>query len=316
MTKLSVIIVSYKVRDLVVDCLQSVFAAAGSVQLEVFLVDNASNDGTVEQVRREFPSVQVIANQQNLGFPKGNNQAWATCTGDVVLLLNPDTIMDVNALDALGQFFDQQSEGAVVGLNVRNSDGTFQSCVHELPNFRSLVFSILRLDRTFPRSLFFNSYGYGGVELSEVRAVGYVSGSALALNRGAFQKLGGLDENLFWWEDVDVCCRAWKMDLPVYFLPTARVMHLVGQSAKKNLRRVLYHQHSGRVRYFRKHFNGTIAGIVAIITLAELCGKALIRAVQCVVPSRRREIILRMAGYLDAVNYIVLGRVQKAEVAQ
>ena len=235
MTRLSVIIVSYKVRDLVMDCLRSVFAAGTSVQLEVFVVDNASNDGTVERVQHEFPSVRVIANSQNLGFPLANNQALAESSGDVVLLLNPDTIVHEGALLELVQFFKRQTAGVVAGLNVRNADGTHQDCIHALPNFRSLVFSVLRIDRMFASSPFFNAYAYAGVDLPEVQQVGYVTGAALALNRMALEQLGGLDANLFWYEDIDICCRAWKLGFPVYFLPKARVCKCeAGSSGPQN----------------------------------------------------------------------------------
>jgi GT2 family glycosyltransferase len=311
MTKVSVIIVSYKVKDLVTECVRSVLKAGETFDLEIFVVDNASEDGTVEQIRREFPSVKVIANDQNLGFSKANNQALPLCFGEIVLLLNPDTVLHENALNELVHFFGEQTGGAVVGLNVRNSDGTYQSCVHTLPDLRAVIFSVLGLDRMFPRSSFFNAWAYAGAELTEVRQVGHVTGAALAMNRAALEVLEGLDENLFYWDDADVCCRAWKSGLPVFSLPQAKVTHLCGASASRNVRWTLYFQHVSRVRYFRKHHGWVAVNTVMVLTFFELCFKVLVRSVQWLAPSRRPECRQRLAAYLDALSWLVRRRAKQ-----
>ena len=293
--ELSVIIVSYNVKSLVVDCLNSVFAAGSNIDLEVFLVDNASVDGTIEEVQKRFSNVSIISNNHNFGFPKANNQALKVSSGEVILLLNPDTVLQLDALSELVGFFHNHREGAVVGMNVRNRDGSRQYSTHGVLTIKSLLFSKYRY-RNRTESWF---------DSNQIIRVGYVSGSALAFNRTVYKHLGGLDEDLFWMEDVDFCYRAYKIGFPIYFLPNSVVTHFVGESAKTNIRRVLFHQHVSRVKFFKKHYNRVVTKLVEILIFTELCGKIIVRSSQWLIPSKRLDSYNRLCGYMAAFCFIV-----------
>ncbi len=299
---LSIIIVSYKVKNFVIQCLKSIFSNAKSIKLEVILVDNASFDGTVEQIRREFPLVNVINNQQNLGFPRANNQALEISSGRIILLLNPDTIVQPGALFELCCFLGNHRKGAIVGLNVRNTDGSRQHSTNDIPSVRDLIFSSLNLHFLFPKK------HCPIIESSQVIRVGYVSGAALSFSRAVFEQIGGFDESLFWMEDIDFCYRAYHAGLPVYFLPSAAVMHFGGESTKSNIRRVLFHQHVSKIKFFEKHYSWAAVNALKAIFFAELCGKILVRSLQWLVPSLRIESRNRISGYVTALDFIIRRR--------
>jgi hypothetical protein len=296
--KLSIIIVSYNVKNLVLCCLNSVLSAVANIDSEVFLVDNASVDGTVEEVQKRFSTVYIIPNSWNVGFPKANNQALVVSSGEIMLLLNPDTVLQKDALSELVHFFRVHTGGAVVGMNVRNRDGTRQFSSHGIPSIKSLLFSKYR----------YRNRNKSVNEPIQITRVGYVSGAALAFNRTVLKHLGGLDEDLFWMEDVDFCYRANKSGFPIYFLPNAVVTHFIGESAKTNIRRVLFHQHVSRVMFFKKHYSRVVTRFIEILIFAELCGKILIRSSQWLIPSQRLESYNRLCGYIAALWFIARRR--------
>jgi len=302
---LSIIIVSFDVREFVLDCLRSVLSDADSLQIEILLVDNASSDETVVRVQEEFPSVRVIANAQNVGFPMANNQALHIVSGDVILLLNPDTVVHEGALSELVRFFRQRRGKQIVGLNVRNGDGTRQNSAHPLPSMREFLFYSLGLSDWLPGCRYFNYDQLDGLEIDQVTRVGWVSGAAFAFNREVLETLRGLDEDLFWVEDFDFCYRAHQAGIPVYFLPTGSVTHYVGKSAERNVARVIFHQHVSKIQFFRKHCGWAACKALEVALFVELCVKVLVRSIQWISMSKRTEIRDRISGYVAALAFIL-----------
>jgi len=302
---LSVVIVSYNVKKLLVECLRSVFSEVDSLEIEVFVVDNASKDGTVEQIRKEFPSVIVIDNNENVGFPAANNQAINISSGELILLLNPDTFIKKGALSELEGFFRHQKGGIVVGMNVQNEDSTYQHTAHAIPSSRGVLFSCLELHRLFPKISFFNPDLNIEIDSRLPTRIGWVSGAALAFNRILLDHVGYLDENLFWMEDVDFCYRAYKAGFPVYYLPSASVTHFIGKSASKNIRRVLYHQHVSKINFVLKHYGWIFASMLRVLFFIELLIKISVRLFQLIEPNKRSENRNRISGYISVIKYIV-----------
>jgi GT2 family glycosyltransferase len=266
------------------------------------VVDNASNDGTVEELIRDYPNVTVIANADNAGFPAANNQALRVARSRNILLLNPDTVVTPGAIDALLQFLRASPPDKIVGLRLRNVDGSFQPTVRgTLPTAVEFVGAQLGLpallraqSRSEPRS------DYDSV--TTVQRVGSVSGAALATTRAVIERIGPLDESMFWAEDLDFCYRAAVAGIPVFYLPSAVVVHYGGESGKKNFRRMIYAQHSSRIAFARKHYGRRVELGLRSAFAVMLPVKMAVRALQMMAPQRREENAQRLQGYWFALR--------------
>jgi GT2 family glycosyltransferase len=300
--RLSVIIVSYKCRALLTQCLDSLYNDPMSGDLEIIVVDNASADGTVDEVRSRYPHVAVIDNGENVGFPAANNQALRVARADSLLLINPDTVVTPHAISTLVEFLEREPIAKVVGLNVRNPDGSPQDTVHRsLPAAARFVAEQIGLPKLLVRPD--GDDRPVDDERREPQVVGWVSGAALAFSRQVVERIGLLDEAMFWAEDLDFCYRAGAAGIPVYFLPTAHVLHYVGQSGKKNYRRMLYAQHASRVVFAERHYGRFASVMLRTMMAVVLPAKMTLRLAQLSRRSRRAESIDRLAGYWDALKF-------------
>jgi GT2 family glycosyltransferase len=300
---LSVIIVSYKCLSLLRQCLDSLLRECGSMEVELIVVDNASRDGTTDELSRFYSAVRLIANTENVGFPAANNQALAVARGRNILVLNPDTIVSEGAISTLIRCFEDPPQDKVIGLEVRNIDGTLQNSVHgSLPTALEFIREQIGLPNKNARNNAERSE-HGLTLTDEPRQVGWVSGAALAFTRTVVETVGNFDEKMFWAEDLDFCLRAQTAGFPVYYLPSARILHYGGESGKTNYRRMIYAQHSSRIEFARKHF-GRMAGLVLrAVFMVMLPAKMGVRLVQMSSPGRRTEHTQRLAGYWDAFAF-------------
>jgi len=262
---LSVIIVTYNSQDFIGECLESVERAIEKakgwdwLKVEIIVVDNASTDGTVEIVR-QFDRVQLICNAQNLGFAAGVNRGVKVAQGDWLLLLNPDCVIDENAILALAEFIQNCSdEVAVVGLQLLNADGTLQPSGRRFPKVWEFILALLGFSR------WMETRWFKGRDFTKVQEVDEVSGAALAISRKAFEQVGGMDEGFFlFFEELDLCRRVKAKGLKVVYLPNAKVKHLWGASVKRVPEIARKAQQQSAIRYFRKH-HGRIASILVSI---------------------------------------------------
>ena len=223
---LSIIIVSYNTEELLKNCLFSIEANKQGVNLEVFVVDNASADGSSEMVKSEFPWVKLLKNQKNLGFSKANNQAIRESKGEFVLLLNSDTQVKENSLLKLINFGESNSEAGVVGARLLNSDGTIQPSAYHLPTIRRAI-----AEFWFGKKGTFEKFAISGNNPQRVEAV---VGAAMLISKKTLDKIGLLDERFFmYFEDLDYCRRVSRAGLKIYYLPEAAIVHFHGQSSQK-----------------------------------------------------------------------------------
>ena len=250
--RVSVVIVSWNTRDLLRGCLASI--ELSPLVLETFVVDNASEDGSIEMVRAEFPRVTVIPNGDNLGFGRANNLAFARASGEYVLLLNPDAQLEADALESLVGTLDNQSSTAVVGPHVVNADGSIQSTRRRFPTVATLFVESTPLQSVLSaqHSLLRDYYVLDRPDDAPQR-VDWLVGACLLVRRSALVQVGGFDERFFmYFEEIDWCRRFRKTGWSVVFEPPARVRHLGGQSSNQVPTRRQCEFNESKCRYARK----------------------------------------------------------------
>lgn len=253
---LSVCIVSWNTQDVLRRCLLSVYSSGHGLDLEVIVADNASTDGSVEMVRREFPAVRLFANEVNTGFAAGSNLAIRHSTGRCILLLNSDTVVMPGALAAMVKFLDSRPEAGVVGARLLNPDGTVQLSCRKFPSFSwdyirtillSKAYHHIRLLRGILDPLV-HADGPDGR-----RSVDWVSGACLMARREVFDSVGLLDERFFMFcEEIDWCYRAKLAGWDIRYLPDACVIHYGGESSKQHRLKTYWALIKSTYHYFRK----------------------------------------------------------------
>ena len=270
---LSIIIVSWNVRDLVLDCLASIEDAGLQLAYEVILVDNGSEDGTVRAAQMQFPDVHVIALPRNVGFGAGNNQGLLKMNGRHAVLLNSDTIVLPGGFERCVEYLDQNPDVGVVGPQLLNPDRTKQNCIHNAPTLVSELVSQSLLRRMFPRR-----YPSKRNDYSEPLEVEAVLGACLFVRREVVQKVGMIDEDYFFFlEETDWCQRIRDAGWRVMHLPDAFVIHLYGEATKKKVplrTRIEYYR--SRYTFFRKNRGSvTYAALWLMVVLKLLFGSVL-----------------------------------------
>jgi GT2 family glycosyltransferase len=256
---LSIVIVSWNVREDLRECLQSLLRDEGSRlesgEIEIIVVDNASTDGTAEMVNLEFPRVKLLVNSQNLGYTKANNIGINHSRGKYILLLNPDTIVHQGALQALIDCAESHPEAGIIGAKLLNPDGSVQRSARSFPDIGAGLFRNTFLGRLFPNNPFVRRYLLADFGYDEVREVDWVSGAAMLVRRDLIERIGGLDER-FWayCEDVDLCWRAWQAGYKVLFCPNAVITHKVGRSSDQRLVPSLIQHHKSMWLFYLKNY--------------------------------------------------------------
>lgn len=261
---LSVVVVSYNVREFVKQCLTSLNRACFDGSVETVLVDNNSYDGTVEMVRRRFPQVRVIENSENRGFAAAANQGIAASGGEMVLLLNPDTILEEQTLQVLVDYLRDHPDVGCVGPKILNSDGSFQlASRRSFPGPWVAFTHLAGLGRLFPGSRLFGRYNFAYLDPSETHEVDAVSGSCMCLPRRVIDEVGLLDEAFFmFWEDTDYCYRIWQSGYKVVYHPATKIVHYKGESVRTDPLYNLRIFHEALAAFARKHnaFSGGLIG--------------------------------------------------------
>ncbi len=234
--KLSIIIVSWNVKQYLEQCLQSLYKYY-NFDFEVIVVDNASTDNTVEFLRTNFPAVKLIVNSANQGFARANNQGAALAQGENLLFLNPDTeFIDDQSLPAALAYLASAPEVKLVGWQVLNPDRRNQVAVRPWPTLYSQIITLLKLNNLWPRLN--QSYHAQGFDYTQTQAVDSVLGACLLMRRADFLEFKGFDEAYhIWFEEVDLCRRIWDKGGKVMYYSKARIIHYGGQSFRQVLTR-------------------------------------------------------------------------------
>lgn len=261
---LSVVIVNWNTRDLLRDCLKSVFAGLGRLEAEVFVVDNASEDGSPLMVQREFPEVRIIQSDENRGFAAGNNMALRRVSGRYVLLINTDTIVHGSVIPDCVAWLDRNPRVGVMGPRLLNGDGSVQPSCSSFPSLRSLTMQLVGITR-IPR---WDSYRMTGWDWSEERSVDVISGAAMFVRGEAMAEVGLLDESFhFYGEETDWCRRFSSEGWGLKFVPIPEITHFGGGSVRRLNHRRDVMLTEGTTRLQLKH-GGRVAAITCFAILA------------------------------------------------
>ena len=251
---LSVIIVSYNVSPFLKLCLYSVSKAIRKVSAEVFVVDNASSDDSVEMVRKCFPDVKLLVNDENLGFSAANNRAITMAQGKVILLLNPDTIIPEDTFEKLIAFYEERKDAA--GLGARMIDGTgkyLPESKRGLPSSRDFLFKFSGMINLFPQSALVSRYYMGHLSSDKIWEVPVLAGAFLAFPQRAVKEIGLMDEDFFMYgEDIDYSYRLSSIGKN-YFNPELKIIHFKGESTVKD-HNYIERFYGAMLIFSKKHF--------------------------------------------------------------
>jgi GT2 family glycosyltransferase len=247
--KVSIVIVNWNTRDLILRCLGHLLQTQPGEILDIWVVDNGSQDGSTEAIRKAFPRVQLIANAQNQGFARAANQALARCRGRYMLLLNTDCFPQEGAIQALVKSMQADPRAGIAGGALLHSDGRPQHAFGAAPTLASELLHRGLLQALLPGR--FPSKRHPPKTTTEVEAV---LGAFLLVRREAWWQVGGLDEGYFlFFEETDWCLRMRRAGWKVLHVPTAVALHLQGQSARRNLEGARVEYHRSRYRFFALH---------------------------------------------------------------
>jgi GT2 family glycosyltransferase len=235
---LSIVIVNYNVKDLLEQCLNSVKKAIAGISAEVFIVDNASTDGSLEFLLPEFPDFVFIKNDFNQGFAKANNQALRLVKGRYVLFLNPDTVVPSNCFKKCIEFFQTTPDAGALGVKMINGAGEFlRESKRGFPSPLTSFWKMTGLTGLFPRSPIFSKYYMGRLEENKDHAVDVLSGAFMMVKKEVLDKTGGFDERFFMYaEDIDLSYRIIKSGHKNYYFAGTTIVHYKGGSTKKDIK--------------------------------------------------------------------------------
>ena len=255
--KLSIVIVNYNVAYFLEHCLYSVRNACKNIEAEVFVVDNNSVDNSLAMLKEKFPEVILIANKDNVGFSKANNQAMRLSSGEYILLLNPDTVVEEDTFEKCIDFMDSHPEAG--GLGVKMIDGGGKFLPESKRGFPSIWVSFCKmsgLTKLFPHSKKYAGYYMGHLPEDETNQVDILAGAYMLMRKECLDKVGLLDEDYFMYgEDIDLSYRITKGGYKNYYFPEARIIHYKGESTKKASLNYVYTFYNAMAIFAKKHLS-------------------------------------------------------------
>jgi len=257
--EVSVIIVNYNVRDFLHQSLLSLQKALKGIRSEIFVIDNASDDGSAEMVRRRFPRVRLIANTANLGFAKANNIALKKARGKFILLINPDTIVQEDTIRVMVEFLQSHPEIGLAGCKILNPDGSFQpACRRGFPTPWVAFTRIIGFSKLFPNTKLFGKYNLTYLNTEETYPVDAVSGSFMMVRKETFTQVGGLDESYFMYgEDLDWCYRIRQAGWRIFYVHSTQIIHYKGESTRRSSLDEIRMFYDAMHLFVEKHFRSS-----------------------------------------------------------
>lgn len=259
---LSIVIINYNGGDDIIECLASIRKSDAKFHSsEVIIVDNASTDSSPSNIRKRFPEALLIENKENRGFAAAANQGFARSAGDAVVFLNPDTVLEHDFFEQLGQFLENNPQAFFIGCKLVDARGSQQPSCWRAPTLNTLL-----LEAFLPYTV---SLWLVSQKPHEAQEVDVVSGACMVVRRDAFERLGGFDERFFmYYEDADLCFRARQSGLQILFCPKAVAFHRVGGSPWADSTSFFLTNYKSKLMFFRKHFSSRYQRTAKVIVVA------------------------------------------------
>ncbi|MDX1613858.1 MAG: glycosyltransferase family 2 protein [Candidatus Promineifilaceae bacterium] len=299
---LSIIIVSWNVRQLLAACLKSIAAGRGALKLEVIVVDSGSADGSGAMVATEFPWVRLVPLEENVGFARGNNVGIQLAEGRHILLLNPDTVVLDDSLEQMVKFLDKHASVGGVGAQLLNPDGSVQSSRRRFPTVWTGVLESTWLEALAPQRLLTHYYA-ADLPDGEAADVDWVTGACLMVRRTAAEQIGLLDEAYFMYsEELDWQKRMRADGWRIVYLPTAHVVHHVGKSSEQAVTQRHINFQRAKLRYFRKYHGSTVATFLRVVLLMNYVGQLLLEGAKGLLGHKRSLRWQRVRAYWDVLR--------------
>ena len=283
---LSIIIVNWNTRDLLIDCLNSIHIdldVSPTLQTEIFVIDNSSSDDSVSVFKTQFPWVILIENHQNVGFAKANNQGINLSSGKFILLLNSDAYLQPNTLNFMIDAFQKNNDIGAIGGKIFNPDGTFQASYASFPTIASEVINLIGLAKYV-----IGPYAPSPSPIKSEKAfpVDWVSGAAIMFRRNVIDDIGLLDEGYFLYsEETDLCWRMWKHGWQVWYLPDIHITHLGGASSKKSPVVNYSRLYLSKLRFFSKNYGNYYREFFRVILVIITIFRLFIWQFQIIIPT-------------------------------
>lgn len=306
----SIVIVNWNTKDILRDCLVSVYEQTDDIEFETIVIDNASSDGSAEMVKSEFSQVVLIGNDENKGFAAANNQGFEIAKGRYVLMLNSDTIVLNEAIQKTVAFADIHGEAAAVGCRILNKDMTLQPSCFMFPSILNLLLSVSYLYKMFPENRFFAREKMGWWERDDIREVDVITGCFILARKEAMDEVGHLDEEYFiYGEETDWCWRFRKAGWVNLFTPDAQIIHLGGASSKSVRGPMLVQLRLSILNFFRKHYSKPVYWLACFLVMLFFALRIPVWFVIGVIKSERRaESKVRTKAYFDGIKKILAGK--------
>ncbi|GAX59194.1 glycosyl transferase [Candidatus Scalindua japonica] len=254
MKDLTISIVNYNSKEHILKCIESIYAHGEGIDIDVYVVDNNSTDGSVDDIKKNYPDVKLIMNNENRGFGDANNQVLKRFNSRYCLITNPDIIILSGTLQELVKFMDANKDAGAVGCKVLNPDRSLQYSCRRYPSFIMSISRGLLIDSIFPNNKIIKKYLMMDSEHDKVMPVEWLTGCCLMVRHETIKEVGTFDKNFFmYFEDVDICRRInknWK----VYYLPDVQMIHGYQSNSRRigNLKHKLIHLKSA-IYFFKKH---------------------------------------------------------------
>jgi N-acetylglucosaminyl-diphospho-decaprenol L-rhamnosyltransferase len=322
--KISIIIVSYNVKYFLEQCLCSVKKAIGSfdglsagsivnlpgrqagseLEVEIFVVDNNSSDGTLEYLQAAFPLVKFISNQENTGFSRANNQALQLATGQFVLFLNPDTILPENFFSGSIEFMKMNDHIGAIGVQMIDGSGKFlKESKRGFPTTWTAFCRLSGLTGIFPRSKYFARYYLGHLDRNANHEADALSGACMMIRKEVLDKTGGFDERFFMYaEDIDLSYRIRQAGYANYYLSEITIIHFKGESTTKDIAYVkLFYK--AMIQFVQKHYKGISGQMYAQLLKIAIWSRALFTA--GTLPLTRQKLVGERKIFFKGDNYSI-----------
>jgi len=255
--KATVAIVNYNTKDFLDKCLNSIYKFGSKYDIDVIVVDNNSNDGSVRMVRNNYPDVKLITNSENIGYTAAANKAIKATNSDFIMLLNTDTEVFRGSIDKIIEYLENNPDVGVVGPKTIDSLGNVHLSCRRFPSFKEAAMHVL-IGIFWSKNPYTRKYKMIDFDHDKEVKIDWVSGACMALRRKALKEVGLFDERYYMYvEDLDICKRMWQAGWEVRYFPKAIVLHHIGGSTKGAGIELFYQQQKSVFRYFLKNYGNT-----------------------------------------------------------